>query len=157
VCNVPAGSSMHRGFSHDMIRPVCTAPRIVLTSRLLQRSFVQSRPRPSLHNRSYITARTSPAQTIQPARTSSRSLATMASATSFYDFKPKDSSSSPPPSLPIPPPLTPSRKRLSLPPLLAQKQSRPRRQHSLEMRLHAAIRGARETLQRPQSHLPQRL
>ena len=84
----------------------------------------------------------------------------MASATSFYDFKPKDStyfSSAPSPfslsrthiKLTFHP-----RERLRLRPLQAQRQGRPRRQHGLKMRLHTTIRGPREALQRSQSRTP---
>lgn len=74
----------------------------------------------------------------------------MASATSFYDFKPLDSTfNHPPPVLLSFSPITnsPQRKRPTLPPHHPQRQSRPRRQHSLQMRLHPTIHRARIPLQ----------
>lgn len=92
---------------------------------------------------------------------------TMASATSFFDFKPKDSTSltsalslsHPSPISYLPATATNStiRKGRPLRPRQAQWQSRPRRKHSLEMRLHPPIRGPREALQGRQGQIPKRL
>jgi hypothetical protein len=84
---------------------------------------------------------------------------TMASATSFFDFKPKDSTFTHHTSSPFdtPRPLTIHREGLPIRPQQAQWQSRPRRKHGLKMRLHAPIRRPREALQGDQGQIPQRL
>ena len=111
----------------------------------------------------------------------SRQDETMASATSFFDFKPKDSTSAPhpipsthspralpsakpphptptvPPTIPFSPTNNPRRARHRIPPLAALQQSRPGRQHRLQMRLHPSVRRAGETLQGPEGAVPQRL
>lgn len=89
----------------------------------------------------------------------------MASATSFYDFKPLDSKSimRPPansqcsqhtqilarsPIFEWPKKLTPAcRERPTLRLLHPPQQSHPRRQHRLEMRIHPAVRRPRDPLQ----------
>merc|ERR1711939_245815 len=60
----------------------------------------------------------------------------MASATSFYDFKPLD------------------KKRQPRPAFHLRQQSRPNRQHCLQMRLHTTIRRSRKNLQIHQRHAP---
>jgi hypothetical protein len=108
-----------------------------------------------------------------PARTfwnSAKNTTAMASATSFFDFKPKDSTSPssthsacaqhlstaprtaavPQTSLPSHcTQLTPHRARRRIPSLQAQRQSRPRRQHRVQVRFHPAICRPGEALQRP--------
>ena len=72
---------------------------------------------------------------------------TMASATSFYDFQPKDSTQ--PLQLHHPKTKTndPSpRNRRPLPPPPPQRQSHPPRQHRFKMRLHPTARGPRNPL-----------
>jgi hypothetical protein len=100
-----------------------------------------------------------------------RYLNTMASATSFYDFKPLDSKASRPQPQPIPKlPLSygvtvqpapqsnstinamanhssTNRKRRRRPSRHLQRKGRPDRQHGLEMRLHAPVRGPRVAVQ----------
>lgn len=105
--------------------------------------------------------------------------ATMASATSFFDFKPADSTSfhlsrtlhadhttaSSAPYLPSSyascsrsklTPSPPHRARQTLPAQRPLQQSRPCSKHRLKVRLHATIRGLGSSLQRPESHVPQR-
>jgi hypothetical protein len=88
---------------------------------------------------------------------------TMASATSFFDFTPKDSKSSFGRSQHNLQSLTSStnadpsslnRERRTLPTLPTRGQSDPRRQHRLEMRLHTAIQGPRESLQEDLGKVP---
>lgn len=85
---------------------------------------------------------------------------TMASATTFFDFTPKDS---------MPPPFTPSdpytvsiltslhRKRPTLPALPAPLQSPPHREHGLQMWLHPSTLLSRIPPQKSQHQVSQRL
>lgn len=96
------------------------------------------------------------APTHQRAQIQPLSTRTMSSATTFYDFEPVDSTS----------PLYPStktkltlknRNRQTLPPLQPKRQSNPRRQHGLQMRLHPAIRLPRNPLQIPDREVPRHI
>lgn len=94
-----------------------------------------------------------------PPSLSSRSsrllLSTMSSATTFYDFEPVDSTlftllyflqPHPLASYPTNHPSPLNRKGLPLPPHRPQRQSRPRRQHRFQVRLHASVPRPREAL-----------
>lgn len=76
-----------------------------------------------------------------------RAFANMASATTFYDFKPLDSVYSPQTIPPLHPLTHLLRKGRRGPPRRLQGQGRPRRQHGLQVRLHSAVRRTRDPLQ----------
>lgn len=136
-------SQPHQTNFIPMNRPIC--------HRALQHSiapssiFAQTCAASIASPRSQFIASHSHPTIIQP---TPRLFATMASATSFYDFKPLDSLSLfLPPLAPQRNVLTPRRTRPGGPPRRLQRQSRPRCQHGLQVRLHTAVRGPREDLQ----------
>jgi hypothetical protein len=153
--------------SHDiadsMIRPASTAPRMVRAASRpsLRQSFI---PRASYNtaptHRFYIAAPVVPRTYVAQHRAA---FATMASATSFFEFKPKDSTS--PHAAHA---LTLSlltvrrmsanarhREGRSLPSVEPPEQGRSRRQHGVEMRLHAPVRRPGEAVQRHQGQAPE--
>jgi hypothetical protein len=97
-----------------------------------------------------------------------RSLVTMSSASTIYDFKPLDSTCALVPRLSHLHPglfahranqfcLTTNRARQPRPPLGLQGQGRPDRQHRLQVRLHPAVRRPREAVQVAQGEARRRL
>lgn len=146
------------GSSHDMIRAASTAPRRILATSLRIR---HKHLTPPLTTRLCVPVVTPTTRTYTPLRRAT--YATMSSATSFFDFKPADStllSCHETPrrhihALVQVAPLTQwNREGPTLRPGKAEQQSRPRRQHRLQVRLHTAIRRPREALQGPEGAIP---
>lgn len=87
----------------------------------------------------------------------SRQLSNMASATTFYDFKPLDSMHHFPSFLfraHLMLTLSSTRARPTRRPPRLQRQGRPRRQHGVQVRLHPAVRRPGEALQGPEPEVP---
>ena len=156
--------------SHVMIRlggATSTAPRIATNFRPVLRHNLKHRSLTttfapvcySISTHSYTPSTGKKFDHVTKERTGRKALyTTMASATSFFDFKPKDSTfTNHTTSSDALQPLTTHREGLSLRPQQAQRQSRPRRKHRLEMRLHTPVRGSGEAIQGGQGQISQRL